>query len=130
MRESSARVAISWEEPCRREDGELCFTPVVFDMAAPQLGGDAEEAVVSREEGWAGGGDLGAVVVSRHGTPCCPMTWRRSADRENRGSRIGPGALQLARSRRWGRLRGTGRKRQRGQKGRPLSHRRADLQIL
>lgn len=108
---------------CRRENGELCFTPVVFDKAVVQLGGDTEETVVSREESWARGGNLGVVVLSWHVMLCCQMTWRRSADREKRGSRIGRGALQLAKSRRWGRLRRKGRKKERGQRGRPLYQR-------
>ena len=36
---------------CRRENGELCFTPVVLDLAPAQLSGDTKETVVFRGEG-------------------------------------------------------------------------------
>ena len=85
---------------CRRENGELCFTPVVFDMAAVQLSGNTKETVVFRGESWDGGENLGVVILSWYVMPYCQRTWRMSAERKNRGLRIGPAALQLAKSRR------------------------------
>lgn len=105
---------------CRRENGQLCSTPVVLNLASAQLSGDTKETVVFRGEGWAGGENLGVIIILWYVMPRFQMTRGMNAERKKRRLRINPGALQLAKSRSLGRLRRKGRKRERdkGTKGR------------
>lgn len=49
-----------------------------------------------RGEDWTGGENLGVIMVEWCVPPCGQMTWDGEREREERGLRIDPGALQLA----------------------------------
>ena len=67
----------------------LCLTWLLYNSVA-----------IPRRQSWDGGENLGVVILSWYVMPYCQRTWRMSAERKKRGLRIGPAALQLAKSRR------------------------------